>query len=137
MRRRQRGDQRILFPWELRVGFLRWLLVGRLRTVLGAVAVVGVVVIVARRESRAAGIRETRATLVDMRRAVDTYLADRDGACPPRLEDVLPFTKRTALPHDAWGNPLRLICPGRQPGSSFELMSDGPDGVPGGLDRIE
>jgi general secretion pathway protein G len=137
MRRRQRRDQRILFPWELRVGFLRWLLVGRLRAVAAVVFVGGVVITIVHRESRAAGIRETRATLVDMRRAVDTFLADRDGACPARLEDVLPFTKRATVPRDAWGNPLRLICPGKQPGVSFELMSDGPDGVPGGLDRIE
>jgi general secretion pathway protein G len=42
-----------------------------------------------------------------------------------------------STPSDAWGRPLRLICPSGRPGYEYELMSDGPDGEPGGLDRIE
>ncbi len=137
MRRRPPSEQRILFPWEVRVGFLRWLLIGRLRAVLALGFGLLVVVTIAARERRRAGIRETRATLVDMRRATEAYIAEHQGACPTRLDDVLPYTRRQRLPLDAWGNGLRLTCPGKQPNSDFELTSDGPDGEPGGLDRIE
>ena len=40
-------------------------------------------------------------------------------------------------PADAWGKPLRLICPAQQLGKSYVLESGGPDGEPGGLDRIQ
>ena len=38
---------------------------------------------------------------------------------------------------DAWGKPVRLLCPGRRDPAGFELSSDGPDGLPGGLDRVQ
>jgi general secretion pathway protein G len=38
---------------------------------------------------------------------------------------------------DAWGRPFRLVCPSRREGVAYDLSSDGPDGEPGGLDRIE
>ena len=38
---------------------------------------------------------------------------------------------------DAWGRPLRLLCPGFANPRGYDLMSDGPDGVLGGLDRVE
>ena len=34
------------------------------------------------------------------------------------------------------GKPLRLSCPGAEH-ARYDLSSDGPDGRPGGLDRIE
>jgi general secretion pathway protein G len=40
-------------------------------------------------------------------------------------------------PVDAWGRPLRLTCPGRNDPTRYDLMSDGPDGELGGLDRVE
>jgi general secretion pathway protein G len=39
-------------------------------------------------------------------------------------------------PRDAWERPLRIQCPGRDR-ARYDLFSDGPDGLPGGLDRIE
>ncbi|MGC4063558.1 MAG: type II secretion system protein GspG [Polyangiaceae bacterium] len=80
---------------------------------------------------------QTRAALYDMRRAVDAYLSAHEGACPPNLESVAPLLKGDGLRKDAWQRPLELLCPGTQPGVAYELMSDGPDGIPGGLDRIE
>ena len=40
-------------------------------------------------------------------------------------------------PRDAWGRPLRVTCPGRKDTRGFDVSSDGPDGEPGGLDRVE
>jgi general secretion pathway protein G len=134
MRRRRSVERRIFFPWEGHGGFRRWLGLGRFRPFALAVGAVVVVVLVGLRERRAAGLRETRASLLDAHRAVETYLIDHDGGCPPSLEAV---TEDGHMPRDAWGRPLRLICPGRRADSRFELMSDGPDGIPEGLDRIE
>ena len=35
------------------------------------------------------------------------------------------------------GGVLRVTCPGRRDLKGFEVSSDGPDGLPGGLDRVE
>jgi len=110
---------------------------GKLKPFLLVAALVGVLVAIGSRERRAAGIRQTRATLIGVRRSVDSYIADHDGGCPPTLAAVADFERTDGAPRDAWGRPLRLVCPGRFEGAPFELMSDGPDGEPGGLDRIE
>ena len=130
-------DRRILFPWEGRGGLRRFFRLGRLRPFVLLFAVVGFVALVGAHERRASGVRQTRATLLGARRMVDAYLADHDGGCPPSLEAVAAAARKEAAPRDAWGRPLRLVCPGRWDGARYELMSDGPDGRPGGLDRVE
>jgi general secretion pathway protein G len=137
MRRRRQTQQRILFPWDVRVGVLRWLLLGRFRSVLAVGGVVAFIALVAIRERAKSGERQTRAAIYDVRHAVDAYMAEHDGGCPGGLDEVAPFAKHGAVPRDAWGRTLRITCPSRQPGIAYELASDGPDGVPGGLDRIE
>ncbi len=137
MRRRRHTQQRILFPWDVRVGVLRWLLLGRFRSVLTVGGSVAFIALVAIRERARSGERQTRAAINDVRHAVDAYMAEHDGSCPASLDEVAVFAKRGAVLRDAWGRVLRITCPGRQPGTAYELTSDGPDGVPGGLDRIE
>ncbi len=137
MRRRRSGDKRIFFPWEGRGGWLRRLRLGRVRPVLIALAVVGFVAVVGVRERRQAGERQTRATLLGVRQAIDSYMAEHDGGCPETLSAVADHGNFKQVPRDAWGRPFRLVCPARREGASYELMSDGPDGKPGGLDRIE
>jgi general secretion pathway protein G len=127
----------IFFPWERRGGMRRLFGKGRVRPALLIACIVGFVLLVGARERRASGIRQTRATLLAMRRAVDSFLAENAGACPQHLEQVLDFATFKKVPTDAWGNPLRLVCPARREGERYELLSDGPDGLPGGLDRIE
>ena len=116
---------------------MRRLRLGRVRPYLLAGLVVGLLGWVAVRERRASGIRQSRASILDARRAVDAYLAEHDAGCPPALNDIKSYGNFKHVPRDAWGRPLRLVCPGRREGSAYELMSDGPDGLPGGLDRIE
>lgn len=137
MRRRRSAEQRIFFPWEARGGAWRRLRLGRVRPLLLVAVLLGLVVMIGVRERRRAGVRQTRATLLDARAAVDGYMADHDGGCPAELDAVVSYGQFERAPRDAWGRPLRLVCPGRREGSSYELMSDGPDGKPGGLDRIE
>lgn len=132
----RRGEQRIFFPWEGRGSLFRRLRHGRIRPILAVVAAVALLWSIAVRERQRAGVRQTRATLLRVRDAVNAYLADHEGGCPQTLAQLEPYGVRTE-PRDAWGRPLRLICPGRRDGARYELMSDGPDGRPGGLDRIE
>ena len=137
MRRPHPARRNILFPWEARVGLRRWLLVTRLRSVVVIGAVVTLIVVVATRERHRAMVRRTHAALLDASTAVQAYLADHDGSCPSSLAQVAQYLKRGAVPVDAWGRPLRLICPSQLAGPGFRIMSDGPDGIAGGLDRVE
>ncbi len=131
------GDQRIFFPWESRGGLLRRLGLGRVRLLVVGTVVVALLFVIAVRERERAGIRQTRANLLGARASVERYLADHEGGCPETLADLHRLGYARAIPIDAWGRHLRLVCPGRREGSAFELMSDGPDGQPGGLDRVE
>lgn len=137
MRRLRRGEVRILFPWEGKGGLRRWLGLGRMRPFLWAFVVLGFVWVVGARERSAAGVRTTRVRLLQVRQGIDVYMAENNGDCPKRLSDIAQHMAGNTVPVDAWGRPFRLICPSQRPGFDYELMSDGPDGKPGGLDRIE
>ena len=131
------NEQRIYFPWESRGGIRRWLKVGRARPIVIGFGVIAFLLMIGLRERERSGVRQTRARLNDLRHAVDGYLADHDGGCPTALEAVLDYGKFEKEPRDAWGHPFRLVCPGSSEGVLYQLMSDGPDGKPGGLDRVE
>ena len=75
--------------------------------------------------------------LLDVRQAVDAYLADHEGRCPASFAELSNYASFKGTPKDAWGQPLTLICPGSEPGEPYRLISAGPDGIAGGLDRIE
>lgn len=137
MRKRRTTEQRIFFRWERRGGLLRRLGLHRARPFFIAMLLVALAVLVGLRERRQAGIRQTRATLLALRTAIDSYLADHGGDCPDDLAALADYGSFKALPLDAWGRPFRLTCPGRREGDRYDLASDGPDGKPGGLDRIE
>ncbi|MBM4361493.1 MAG: type II secretion system protein GspG [Deltaproteobacteria bacterium] len=137
MVRRRSNDARIYFPWERRGGgMLRRLAAGRARPlgllVLGGAMVAAVVA----RDRRDAGVRRTRAAILDARVSVDAYMVDHDGACPESLAGLARSAGAADRPSDAWGRPLRLRCPGRE-NARYDVSSDGPDGLPDGLDRIE
>jgi general secretion pathway protein G len=135
--RRRATERRVFFRWERRGSWLFRLGLHRARPFLVALMVVAVAGVVALRERRQAGIRQTRATLLALREALDSYLADSGGECPERLVALTDYGSFKTIPRDAWGRPFRLTCPGRNEGARYELASDGPDGKPGGLDRIE
>ena len=131
-------DRRILFPWEGRGGVRRFIELGRVRPIALGLAIATLLVLIGMHEHREAGIRRTRATLLVVRPAIEAYMADHDGGCPPALS-VLPeqYARFKEPPSDAWGHRLRLICPADARGLSYVLESGGPDGEPGGLDRIQ
>jgi general secretion pathway protein G len=132
-----KSEKRSFFPWERRGGLFRRLGLYRLRPLLAVVGVVGLLVMILLRERQDSGIRRTRALLLDVRQAVDAYLADHKGQCPESFAALSDYGSFKATPRDAWGQPLTLICPGAEPGEAYRLVSAGPDGLAGGLDRIE
>ena len=134
--KRQRASK-VFFPWERRRGVFG--IIGRARgnIALGVVALLIVIVWIRGREEKAAGVRATRASITTMYRAVASYRADHSGACPKELAELVAGGYSRDVPLDAWGRPLRLTCPGRRDPLGFEISSDGPDGLLGGLDRVE
>jgi len=134
---RRRRESTVFFPWEKKRGLLGILGRARGRLLLGVVAVIVFLVLVWGREEHAAAVRATRATLSTTLLAVTAYRADHGGKCPVSLSDLVAGGYTRDIPIDAWGHPLRLTCPGRRDAASFEVSSDGPDGLPGGLDRVE
>ncbi len=145
MRRKNANAEGVLFPWEDRAGLRRFLTFGRLGPALSLGLALFVAASVLGREREAAGERRTRVTIERLRGKVERYLLEHDGACPAGLAEVLddpsPAGSATETPPaallDGWGRPIRLLCPVEERASGFLLMSDGPDGLPGGLDRIE
>ena len=135
--RRFQSERRIRFPWERRGGLGRLLMLGRVGPVLGVLGVLGTIGILGVRERHRAGVRQTRATMIGVRRAIDAYRADHDGGCPAGLDKLSTYGNFKDAPSDAWGHALRFVCPARREGDAYQLSSDGPDGEPGGLDRVE
>ena len=134
---KRRGESRVFFPWERRRGLFGALGRARVRLVLAVALAVAAIVWIRGREEHAAGVRATRAAITGAFFAVSAYRADHDGACPHQLAELVTGGYAQDVPIDAWGRPLRLTCPGRRDPQGFEIASDGPDGVPGGLDRVE
>lgn len=140
--RRKRRERTVYFPWERR-GVLGALQLPRRRARLWALAIVAALLVfwIRERDQRARMSRITRASLERARIAVDAYRADHGGRCPKDLGELTAPGDRPAylasVPIDAWKRPLRFTCPGRDAARPYDLLSDGPDGEPYGLDRIE
>ena len=137
MSARRLSDPRVFFPWEKKRGLFGAFGRARARLLLIVVVAVGFLFLLHRREEQAAAVRATRATITTAGRAISAYRADHGGACPRALRDLVSGAYARDEPVDAWGRPLRLVCPSPLDPADFDLSSDGPDGLPGGLDRVE
>ena len=135
MARKRSADRSIFFPWERRRSIFAG--VGRAKPLAAALGMAAVLLLFGVKESSASGERSTRATLGVVGRAVDAWRADHERGCPPSLATLKEQGYLAVEPIDAWGRPLRLLCPGFSNPRGYDLMSDGPDGVMGGLDRVE
>lgn len=132
-----RSQASVFFPWERRRGVRSILGRARSRQVLLAIGAVTIFALLNRVERSASDVRATRSRITTTTNAVAAWRADHDRKCPPSLADLVSAGYLTELPRDAWGHPLRIVCPGRRRSQDFEVSSDGPDGRPGGLDRVE
>ena len=135
--RKHVSDARILFPWERHGGVRRFIRLGHLRPILVITFLLLSVVGIATRERSQAGLRQTRASLQEVGRAVESYMAEHDGGCPTDIQEIAPHTKHKQVLRDAWGQMPRLVCPSQHTDVGYEIVSDGPDRIPGGLDRVE
>lgn len=129
--------RKVFFPWERKRGLLGLLGRARLKLVLAVVGTLAFLWVIRSREEHAAAVRATRANITTATNAVSAYRADHSGACPRTLGELVGDGYAREVPADAWGRPLRLTCPGRMDPEGFDVWSDGPDGVFGGLDRVQ
>ncbi|NUP06141.1 MAG: general secretion pathway protein GspG [Polyangiaceae bacterium] len=135
--RRKAREQTIFFPWERPGSFVRRLGLSRARLAITFALFIGLFVLLGARERHTIGVRATRATIGAVAKGVDKYRADHDGKCPGDVADLKKDGYIAFDPVDAWGRPLRLLCPGFTNARTYDLMSDGPDAAFGGLDRVE
>jgi len=131
------SERRIFFPWEGRGTIREYFAVGRVAPVVVVPLLIAFVWSMGRAERQAAGERLSLVAMARLRRPVERYLAAHEGKCPAGPEDLLSEGGLSEWPLDGWGNPVRLICPTDRVDTPYLLMSDGPDGKAGGLDRIE
>ena len=137
MVKRKAREQTIFFPWERPGSFIKRLGLSRARIAVAFAFFVGLLVLLGVRERHTIGVRLTRATIGTVAKGVDKYRADHDGQGPKDIADLKKEGYIAFDPVDAWGRPLRLLCPGFSRTRGYDLMSDGPDGAFGGLDRVE
>lgn len=133
----QRGEPRVFFPWEKRRGVRSLFGRARARQALLFAGGVAAFFVLRQRERRVADVRATRAEITTTIGAVASWRADHDRSCPASLADLVSGGYLHEVPRDAWGRPLRVTCPGRRHPRGFDVSSDGPDGEPMGLDRVE
>lgn len=136
-RNKTTNPARIFFPWESQGGVRRFFRLARLGPGLVALIVLGFVWVSAARERRASGERQTILALGEVKRAVVRYAVEHEGRCPESLELIAPYLGGASLSRDGWGRPIRIVCNPTVSDQDYIIMSDGPDGYPGGLDRIE
>ena len=90
------------------------------------------------REKHKTDVRVTRTSMQQVRLALDAFRGESGGACPKGgLDELVSSGYLKARLRDAWDRPFRLVCPSRTPDKAYDLSSDGPDGEPWGLDRVE
>jgi general secretion pathway protein G len=127
----------VFFPWEKRRGVRSIFGRAPARQALLVVAAVAAIVLLREHERHAAERRATRVSITTTIKAVSAWRADHDLACPASLAELVSGGYLHAVPHDSWGRALRVTCPGRKDALGFDVSSDGPDGEPGGRDRVE
>jgi general secretion pathway protein G len=133
----RRDEPKVFFPWERRSGLGSVFRRARARQVFVLACALGAFAFLRQVERRTSAVRATRATITTTEEAVAAWRADHDRACPASLGDLVASGYVAEIPRDAWNHPLRMTCPGRKDPRGFDVSSDGPDGLPGGLDRVE
>jgi type II secretory pathway pseudopilin PulG len=134
MLKQKRTGRGIALPWERRSAWIRELLAGRRWKVLllGAI-VASVLVLVGAFAERRQRVRETRAAIGEIKRAIASFRADM-GRCPHSLHELMhpPRSGRRYLrrvPVDGWNQAFWVRCPGRYDPDGADVISAGPSGT--------
>jgi hypothetical protein len=85
-------------------------------------------------DERRSATRYAHASLVDL---VWRYRLRHNGRCPRDMGAVARDASRAEVPRDGWGEPFALRCPSPREGRDFDVVSAGPDRIPGGLDAVD
>lgn len=130
-----------MIPWERHGVLLDIVRAARLHKVLVLVAVLGALVWVFRHDAERARLRETRASIAELGRAVSRFRADH-GRCPRGLRELVRPPSGSEhyvaeVPRDGWGHAFALVCPGRRSPDLADVRSRGPDGTWFGMDEIQ
>jgi general secretion pathway protein G len=133
----RRDEPKVFFPWERRRGVRSIFMRARGRQALLVVGGLATFAALSHVEKGASDVRATRAEITNTINAVTAWRADHDRACPGSLADLVSGGYLPELPRDAWGRLLRVSCPGRTDSRGFDVSSDGADGEPRGLDRVQ
>jgi general secretion pathway protein G len=135
--RSRRHEPRVFFPWERRRGLRSLFRRARGRQALLVVCGVAGFWVLSHLERKSADVRATRSEITSTINAIAAWRADHDQSCPASLADLVSGRYLSELPRDAWGRILRVSCPGRRDPRGFDVSSDGEDGEPRGLDRVQ
>jgi general secretion pathway protein G len=118
--RRRRAETNVYLPWERKRGIAGRFARTRSRQVIGVVIMIGAALLLRRREEQHASVRATRASLTTAYREVGAFRADHAGECPKLWSDLVAQGYARRAPIDAWGRPLRMVCPGRRDPKGFD-----------------
>lgn len=143
MTRRRPIETRVVFPWQRRSAVLDWLTSRRRRSLVWLGVAGALVLGLLRVEDQRRRTLATRAALTTVRGAVAAFRADH-GRCPTGIEELVrpptdgSHTGRYLVDArgDGWGRPLRITCPGRNPGGAADVESGGVSGTFEDLHRI-
>ena len=130
---RSKRRREVTLPWERRGAWLRGVLAGpRWKVALLVLALALGAWGIWRASVRQATLRETRAAISEMHRAIDAFRSEV-GRCPRSREELLdpPGGARRVIreiPKDGWGRELWMRCPARHDPNGAEVVSAGPSG---------
>ncbi len=130
---RSRKGRGISLPWEQRGVWARQVLAGpRWKVALLVLLLLLGAWGVARAAMDQAHLRETRAAIAEVHRAIESFRADL-GRCPRSTQELVdpPRPGRGYLreiPTDGWGRRLWVRCPGRDDPAGADVVSAGPSG---------
>jgi len=133
MARYKQTTRGVALPWERRGAWVRELLAGRRWKVLVLLSIVlGVLVLVGSAAERRQRVRETRAAVAEIKRAITAFRADL-GRCPHSLYELIHPPRSgerylRSVPVDGWGRPFYVRCPGRYDPDGVDVVSAGPSG---------
>lgn len=130
---KKRTSNSVPLPWEGRYAWLaQFFSLRRVRPLLFVAVVVGLLLGAYNMADRRSRIRESRAAIAEVRRAIAAFRAELDR-CPRSTVELVHPPKAGAqyldeLPRDGWGRELLVRCPGTIDTHSADVVSAGESG---------
>jgi general secretion pathway protein G len=97
---------------------------------------IGTVSVVAFQRFKKAQVTNTKQIISTVKNALQEYAMDSKEACPKDLKVLFEKKLINKDPKDAWGQELKMVCPGEHDKDSADITSKGPDKKEGTEDDI-